>query len=849
MFQVVRSRASRLISVSIMSAMCVLIFSSCKSDDEKQAEFSAQGEAYVEEEKFEEAIIEFKNVLKIDPNHAETHYQLAETYLNLGRARDAYWEMSETVRLDPTHHKARLAFGALSLIAADYEQALSMGQIGIESEPDDHRPYILSGRAFVALKRADEAEPMFLKAVELDPDTRETLLTLATYYAEQPGGRAKAEPWFRKGVENFKGFRVRTALAKFLVQDPERMDEAEKVFRQALLSGTNTELHGEEAYTNLAKFYFGNDRRDEAIATLEKGIGKLEQKTALIFMLATFHRLDGDHERAEELLRQAASESPDDPTAFLTLSSYLGSLGDIEGALAAADDAIKVDPEAVPGRLRKAEILIDMGFRDVQQKISEGQTDANPADDPRIAEGLKIVDAILAETAFQPQAQFVRGKALLAQGEMEPGVAALRAAAEGKPNWAEAHFALGSALASTNDTALARVSIAKALELNPGMIEARRILSAIHQQLGEHEYAIEQGRAYLERNPDHNATRILVAQSLVRLGKRDKAFEELNRIPEDKRDVGVYFAIGRIQMNLGLVEEARQNMIAAIELSPNSSKILRTLFRMDRVNLANKPARFDETEARIKKAVAENPENGDLVQLNGMTLFVRQDLAGAEAAFVLATELNADDISAHQQLARFYTMTGRADETIETYRKAIAVHPNSARLHHFLALLYEAQGETESARKSYEKAIENDDNHGHAKNNLAYILADGEADLDRALDLAQDAKALLPDSAHAADTLGWVLYKRGVHGAAVGYLKEAAESADPDDPGLIVIRHHLAMAYEADGKADRAVGVLETAVADLERMARQAKAAGREVSAPPWENDIRQMLERLNAAS
>jgi tetratricopeptide (TPR) repeat protein len=230
-----------------------------------------------------------------------------------------------------------------------------------------------------------------------------------------------------------------------------------------------------------------------------------------------------------------------------------------------------------------------------------------------------------------------------------------------------------------------------------------------------------------------------------------------------------------------------------------------------------------------------------------MVLYGDENMEGAEAAFILATELSPDDVEAYQQLAHFYSLTGRTDETIATYQKAVEAKPNSARLHHFLALLYEAQGELDKARESYESAIEHDDNHAFAKNNLAYLLADSGQDLDRALDLAQDAKALLPNDANAADTLGWVLFKRGVNGAAVGYLKESVDNADADDPALGVIRHHLAQAYEADGNPKRAAEVLRASIDDLEQRNRAERAQGGNPMSPPWESEVRSMLDRLSA--
>ncbi len=819
----------------------------CQSDEEKLTEFYEQGQEYDEQEMYQEAVIEYKNVLKIDPNHADAHYQLAKAYLKLNRVRDAFWEMSETARLDPANTEAVLGFGALSLVADDGEQALAMGQMAVEAEPDNHQGYILKGKALEKLQRATESEELYLKAVELDTENYSTMFTLATYYASQPNGREKAEPWFWKSIEVFPTFQARTELAKFLIQDPERHDEAGAVFKEALERDAEPE-DLEVAYTNLAKFYFATDRAAEGVATLEQGIEAVADSTPLLFMLATYYRSSGDVERAESLLRQAAEVDPSDPRAYLVLSAYLGGRGDLEGALEAAEQAIEADPSSMDAKLRRAELLVDLGYREARAELAQ-----NPDRDleqvaganSKIRDGLQVSEDILAETAFQPQAEFVRGKAYLAMGNTDGGIEAFRAASEGRPDWAQAHFALGSALTSNGEPSVARVEVARALELDPSMHEARRVLATIHQALSEHEYAIEQGRRYLEVRPDSNETRVLVAQSLIRLGKREAALEELETVPAGDRDAAVLFALGRVHANLGHVAEGRGYLLKVLELSPGNQKALRSLFKIDEGDATN----LAETKQLIVEAAEAHPEDSDLAQLHGMVLFTSQDLEGAEAEFIRATKLSRDDVLAHQQLARFYMLTGRTDETIATYKKALQVQPNSSRLHHFLALLYEGQGELELAQKSYEKAIEHDSEHASAKNNLAYLLADSGQDLDRALALAQEAKALLPNNANAADTLGWVLFKRGVSGAAVGYLKEAVENTEADDPTLGIVRHHLAQAYEADGNKSRAVEVLKTVVSDLERNRRAATAQGRAPQTPPWEADVRQMLDRLTANS
>ena len=50
-----------------------------------------------------------------------------------------------------------------------------------------------------------------------------------------------------------------------------------------------------------------------------------------------------------------------------------------------------------------------------------------------------------------------------------------------------------------------------------------------------------------------------------------------------------------------------------------------------------------------------------------------------------------------------------------------------------------------------------------AANNLAWILSEHGGDKDRAPALAQTVKGQAPEDPRVSDTLGWILYRRGVH--------------------------------------------------------------------------------------
>ena len=74
------------------------------------------------------------------------------------------------------------------------------------------------------------------------------------------------------------------------------------------------------------------------------------------------------------------------------------------------------------------------------------------------------------------------------------------------------------------------------------------------------------------------------------------------------------------------------------------------------------------------------------------------------------------------------------------------------------------------------------------------------AEVEVALGLAQTAKAKLPDRAEVSDTLGYILYKKGLHSSAITSLEEATRQA-PNNAGM---RYRLGLAYLGNGDADRA---------------------------------------------
>ncbi|MDJ0869998.1 MAG: tetratricopeptide repeat protein [Myxococcota bacterium] len=810
----------------IAACAATLLLTACQDDQARLAEHLERAEAYLEEEKPSEAVIEYKNALQIDPNDASAHYGLAKAYMATRQVRKAYWELQETVRLDPANNDARLAYGQFLLLGRDEEldQALEQGDAVIASEPDQWEAHILRGRALEGLKRLDEAQQAYERGAELDPENADLVRLLANFHVRK-GSRDAAGPLYVKLTEMAPTAPSYFALGSFLAQDRERDSEAEAAYRKALEVATDEERAG--AYRRLASFFYARERFDEAESTLQQGIESTEGDLDVIYAMARYYHSRGAPDKADAMIQEATRAQPDEVRPFLILSAYRGRNDDLEGALEAAESALAIDPQNQPARLRKAELLVDLGVRGGERE--------------KLAQGRAIVDAVLAADESAAEAHFVRAKIDLGEGKPDEATAALRRALDGRPDWAQAHFLLASSLLLQGDRQEARAEVLRAVELDAEFLEARRLAARIHAALAEHDLAVEEARKILRQRPGDHTIRILLAQSLVHLGKPDEARAELDAIPLDERDAEVHFALGRIDMMQRKPEFAREKLIQALEQRPNHPEILESL-----LNVEAQLGQIDQSLARIEQAAAEEPDNPKLVRLHGIALLFSGKGSLAEAKLRRAIDLDPNDIASYQALARYLISSRRFSESIETYKRAVDSRPDFAPLRFTLGTLYEVSGDRELAIEQYEEAVRLNPGLAVAKNNLAYLMVEEGKNLDRALDLAQEAKALLPDSPNAADTLGWVLLKKGIPEAAIGYLKEAEGGFPPGHDDLGVVRYHLALAYEANQEQDKARETLERALGALEASRGAAEQAGQEAPADPaWVADVRSMLERL----
>jgi tetratricopeptide (TPR) repeat protein len=137
------------------------------------------------------------------------------------------------------------------------------------------------------------------------------------------------------------------------------------------------------------------------------------------------------------------------------------------------------------------------------------------------------------------------------------------------------------------------------------------------------------------------------------------------------------------------------------------------------------------------------------------------------------------------------------------------LNPNGAA---FLGLgsLLEAAGQKQDALAAYQTAVKLSPENGAALNNLAFIMAETEGNLDEALQYAIRGEKLLPKFPQPPDTVGWILLKQGHSDAAMSKFSEAVRL----DGANASYREHLANALAQRKYTGRDFIALETALKD-----------------------------------
>jgi tetratricopeptide (TPR) repeat protein len=205
----------------------------------------------------------------------------------------------------------------------------------------------------------------------------------------------------------------------------------------------------------------------------------------------------------------------------------------------------------------------------------------------------------------------------------------------------------------------------------------------------------------------------------------------------------VQLANGKILFARNELTGARTAFTRALENGTTRAEALEALLRID-AREKTVPAAV----TRIEQYAAKEPKNAALHYLAAQTYAAAGNQAKTEQSLRQVIELAPDSMEAYLALGRLYVTQKKLDEARTEFDHAAARRPNEVAPATMAAMILQMQDKPEDARKRYEAIVTQSQQRAPiAANNLAWIYAESGQNLDTALQLAQSAKAQLPDSA------------------------------------------------------------------------------------------------------
>jgi tetratricopeptide (TPR) repeat protein len=182
----------------------------------------------------------------------------------------------------------------------------------------------------------------------------------------------------------------------------------------------------------------------------------------------------------------------------------------------------------------------------------------------------------------------------------------------------------------------------------------------------------------------------------------------------------------------------------------------------------------------------------------------------AETAYRRALELEPRQVAPYRALAQLYAASGKDRDALAQLTRMLELNPRDLVGLTLAGSLHERQNDLASAEEAYRRALAINPRFAPAANNLAYHYSRTGKNKDEALRLAQLAKEEAPDEPHISDTLGWILYQRGLYRDALDHLRYSAAKLTGDPQ----VAYHLGMAAYKAGDRETARQALGQALAN-----------------------------------
>jgi tetratricopeptide (TPR) repeat protein len=709
-----------LFTQAIVAAL-LLVVSGCNRDPHVQAEKHLQSaEGWLKQNKADEAAIEVRRAIQLEPQFAKAHFELAKLQMRKGEFAGAFQSFLLAVKYDPENREAHISIADILLRSGRFADAKTKAEAISEKWPGDTAAQLVLAEAQIALGEDYNARMLLANLLKSDSSNPRIVFDLAAL--------------------DFKN---------------RDLDQAITNLRRAWALGPGNVL----APVVLSKVYEGRNDIRQAEEVLTEALQRQPDSLQARYALASLYLRHNRIAECEQVLRQVRELGSKESQHRAVLAQLYTILGRLPEAEAEYKRVLAVYPNDTLNWRRLAELYLAMGRRE---------------------DAASVCDRLL-KKAGDWETHDLRGRVYLADSNPDQALLHFRLARRINPDEAAISFHIAQAQLKQGDTEQAKMSLEEAVRLQPNFAAAWLLLSELAMRTGDVDRAIEDlnSQAAQRQLPQLEAN-LLLSRAYALKGELDLADQTLSKLMErqsEKQSAAVVlYNLGRIRLQRGRAKDAEHMASLALQDDARSQE---ALYLLGISQIAQKQA--DRALEVVRTYVEKDPSWAAGFDTLARIEFQTGKFDQAEQSFKKALELQPNSFASSLGLAESYVAEKKTDLAHNVYEQIAKQSPNTAFLQTRLGMLEENSGDWQTAKASYERAIALDSKDSIAKNNLAWIYAQHGGNLSVALRLAQEAKEINPQDPNIADTLGWILTQVGVYDMAEQNFRQSLDK-NPNSP-------------------------------------------------------------------
>lgn len=780
-----------------------------------------RGDALLLMNKLDEAMDSYRKALAADKMLPEAYVGLSKVSIGTGDYPAAEKILKEALALDIEDARVYLGLGVVSFLSKDITATEEYFSKTLELAPYNRQAISGVIRARLSLGMIDEANDALLRLEKLVPNSP-VVKYFRAYIAFRDNNITVAKPLLLEVLKTAPNHpESLLLLSHILFQE----NELEQVIEYLERLNQNFPYHT-SATKLLAVSYVRQNSSDEAIKVLEKLLQRAEPDAQIYSLLGTAYLRNGQIEKGSNYLEKASEMNPD--AAEIRTQLALGHMasGSADLAIDELESAVELNPKLVSADIML--IMAHINQKDFDSAIAAAENLRDKDKTNPIAYNL-LGNAYAGKNDLQQAQQYFQ-KAIEVKSDFTPAMFNLAALELRKENSAGAIKQYESVLQVDENNARALIGMAQvkgteqdaeamldyllqARVADERSLQARVLLARYYAAVGDwknHKMVIEEA---IELSPDNPEVKFQYARSLRANGRIRESLQLQKDIAKKfPQNTNIQLEIGKTLIELGDIDASIEKYKAILAEEPKNEPALLAL-----INLHIRQDDLDTSKAYLKQYRSIKPDSVEALISQGDIASAESNLLKAAAFYQQAYDKNPSRIALYRLVDNYRKQDD--DNAVHTIvDEWLNNNPADIEVSLLKANLNQEQNDSSGALNLYEKLLQQDETNIVALNNLAWLYF--QKGKPEAVEYAEKAYTLAPESAQVMDTLAWILLKSNKTERALGLLSQALSKA----PGSAAIRYHYAYALHQSGDTESAREELGKALSSTQKFDERADA-------------------------